>query len=329
MQLVLDSPGLTLRKKNTLFEIVSEKGSRDISPAKITSIAITATVVMHSDAVVLAVKNQIPILFFDRIGKPRARLWSPYFESIATLRRQQVKFSESPEASSWMMDVFLLKSEGQVETLRWMAARLKGHKATLDTVQSLIRQHSRQFENFREQLPEQCRNNVMGTEGNIARVYWQALGGALPREFAFSKRTRQPAEDMFNACLNYYYGMMYSIVEAGLFSAGLDPFLGILHVDEYRKPTLAYDLIEVFRPWIDQLLVQACLEKKVKPSFFTRNQHGLYLNAEGKAVLIPHFNDFLRSTRSCFNRESTVRNHVYHLAALLAQRIRGTVGPST
>lgn len=324
MQLVLDTPGLILSKKNALFEIIGEKSKREISPAKLSSIAITAPVVLHSDAVVLAIKNQIPILFFDRIGKVRARLWSPYFESIATLRRQQVRFGESVEGGSWMVDVFMLKSEGQVQCLRFLGQKQSSKKAQLDSVITLIKQQARQFEKYREQMPEEMRNQMMGTEGAIARLYWQGLGSALPRQYSFSKRTRQPAEDVFNAALNYLYGMLYAVVEAGIFAVGLDPYLGILHMDEYRKPTLSYDLIEPFRPWIDQLLVLECLENRLDKTFFTRNQHGLFLNKEGKAFLIPLFNNFLRSTRTYFDRESTVKNHIYFLAHLLAQRIRGT-----
>lgn len=327
MQLVLDTPKLQLTKKAGLFEVIGEKSKREISPAKLTSIAITAPVILHSDAIVLAIKNQIPILFFDRIGKVRARLWSPYFENIATLRRQQVRFAESVEGGTWMVDVFMLKAEGQIQCLRYLGSKLSKQKAQLDSVITLIKQQARQFEKYREQMPEEMRNQIMGTEGAIARVYWQGLGGALPRQYAFSKRTRQPAEDIFNAALNYLYGMMYSVVEGGIFAAGLDPYLGILHVDEYRKPTLSYDLIEPFRPWVDQLLVQECLENRLDKNFFTRNQHGLFLNKEGKAFLIPLFNNFLRSTRTYFERESTVKNHIYFLAHLLAQRIRGTAQP--
>ncbi|AEE53931.1 CRISPR-associated endonuclease Cas1 [Haliscomenobacter hydrossis] len=325
MQLVLDTHGLQLTKKGGVFEVIGEKSKREISPAKLSSIAVTATVILHSDAVVLAIKNQIPILFFDRIGKVRARLWSPYFESLATLRRQQVRFAESVEGGNWMVDVFMLKAEGQVQSLRFLASKVAGQKPVLDSVIGLIKQQSRQFEKYREQMPEEMRNQMMGTEGAIARVYWQGLGAALPRQYAFNKRTRQPAEDVFNAALNYLYGMLYSVVEGGIFAAGLDPYLGILHVDEYRKPTLSYDLIEPFRPWIDQLLVLECLEKRLQTTFFTRNQHGLFLNKEGKAFIIPLFNNFLRSTRTYFDRESTVKNHIYFLAHLLAQRIRGTV----
>lgn len=46
-------------------------------------------------------------------------------------------------------------------------------------------------------------------------------------------------------------------------------------------------MIEAFRPWIDRLLIQACLEKKLLKFHFTKNQYGYFLNKTGKAVLIP------------------------------------------
>lgn len=324
MQLVLDTPGLVLSKKENLLQVAGEKSSRSISPAKLSSIAITARVTLHSDAVVLCVKNQIPILFFDRIGRAKARLWSPYFESIATLRRWQVHFGESADATSWMIDLFLLKTEEQADNLTWLNAQSKRLGTGIASLTRQIRQQSRNFENFREQLPEECRNQLMGIEGNIARLYWQAVGAGVPAQYGFTKRSRQPAEDVFNAALNYLYGMLYAVVEAGLFAAGLDPHLGILHADAHDKPTLSYDLIEPFRPWIDRLLMTACIKAEVKSEFFTQNQHGLFLNKAGKAYFIPLFNDFLRSTRNSLNREASVRNHIYFLASRLAQRIRSS-----
>ena len=326
MQLVLDTPRIVLSKKGQLFHIKSEKGHRTISPGKLTSIAITADVILHATAVVLSIKHQIPILFFNRIGKIQARLWSPYFQSIATLRRMQLRFTESTEASSWIVDLMLLKTDGQVDNLDYLAKRKYGIFSLLSQTSKQLKQQKRLFEQYRNQLPEVCRRSIMGTEGTIARIYWQTIGGALPRAYTFHKRSRRPAEDHFNAAINYAYGMLYGIVETGLFAAGLDPHLGILHADAYKKPTLAFDVIEPFRPWIDRLIIEACVDNELKHSFFTKNQHGLFLNKAGKAFLIPLFNNYLRSERKWLGRESSVKNHIFFLAGRLAQRIRAVEG---
>ncbi len=325
MQLVLDTKGLEVIKKDGVFHIKGEKGSKAISPAKLDSIAITASVMISSDAIALAIQHQVPILVFDRIGKAKARLWSPYFESIATLRRMQARFIESPEAMAWMLDLFALKTEAQIDNLKYLKSRRSVLSLALGQPISYLRRKSRSFEEFRDKLPEECRQQVMGVEGTLARIYWQAVGNALPSRYSFQGRSRRPAKDIFNAGINYLYGMLYSVVEGALFSVGLDPHLGILHADEYNKPTLAFDLIEPFRPWADRLLVEMCMDKQLKESFFTKNQYGIFLNKSGKAFIIPAFNDYLRSTTTYLHQESTVKNHIYFTAGRLAQRIRAVM----
>jgi len=323
MQLVLDTKGITVSRKDGAFHIQGENGSRTFGPGKLESIAVTANVRLEANAVRLAIQHRIPILFFNRIGKAQARLWSPYFESIATLRRYQVHFAESPEATNWMIDLFLLKTDAQVSNLKYLKKRQMF--SALGPAIARLQVQSRQFENYRDVLIEECRQHLMGTEGQLAKLYWLGVGEAMPRPFRFRKRSRRPAEDFFNAAINYAYGMLYSVVEGGLFAAGLDPHLGLLHVDEFTKPTLAFDLIEPFRPWVDRLIIESCIEKKLQPVFFAKNQYGLFLNKKGKAFLIPLFNDFLRSKRTYLQQESTVKNHIYFLASRLAQRIRATM----
>ena len=322
MQLVLDTKNIRLSNKNSNFFVESEKSSRIISPGKLSSIAVTATIVLQTDAIQLAIQHKIPILFFGRYGKLTARIWTPRFESISTLRRQQVRFTESTEATAWMIDVFQIKTDGQLYALRYLQNLMPRNTGAISKAMQSIKQQRRQFESYREQLPDQCRKNIMGTEGAIARIYWQAIGNSLPRRFRFQNRSRRPAQDMFNAAINYNYGMLYSIVEGGIFSVGLDPYLGILHSDEYNKPTLSFDLIECFRPWIDQFLIRQCYEEVLQPIHFTKNQHGVFFNKAGKAVLIPAFNQWLRSKRKFLEREATVKNHIYYLAGRLAHRTR-------
>jgi len=98
----------------------------------------------------------------------------------------------------------------------------------------------------------------------------------------------------FNALINYGYGMLYSKTEQALFAAGLYPHLGILHADEYDRPTLSYDLIEPFRPWLDRLIVENILGAKVTSDCFETIEEGIYLNNNGKRWLIPEFNQWLQ-----------------------------------
>jgi CRISPR-associated protein Cas1 len=327
MQLVLDTKDLKLSKKRQSFLIIYKEGTEEekqhtLSPNKVTSIAITQNVWIAADAVRLAIKNQIPILFFDKIGKAEARLWSPYFQSIASLRRNQIQFAETPLATEWIVEILQLKAAHQIKNLQYLKNRVKAQNEQLSKAISYIKQKSKQLEDYNKQPISEVRNSIMGVEGTMARYYFQAISASLPTEYQFENRNRRPAKDKFNAVLNYMYGMLYSVVEGALFGAGLDPHLGFLHADEYNKPVLAFDLIEPFRPWVDRIVIELCLENQLLNSFFTGNQHGLFLNKNGKALIIPTFNEWQRQTKRFNQRDATHRNQIYHTAGLLASRLR-------
>lgn len=322
MQLVLDTTNIVLKTQKRSFYIEAKSGNRRISPNNITSIAITANVLLRADAVRLAIQHQIPILFFDNIGKAKARLWSPYFENLATLRRQQIKFAESNLSTQWIINIFYVKTENQIQNLQWLAQKRPEHRDNLLKAANIIRSISKKLNEFEGQLITDCRNSIMGVEGSMARIYWSAIGKAMPVPFGFEKRSRRPAVDYFNAAINYFYGMTYTVVESALFAAGLDPYLGFLHVDEHKKPVLAFDLIEPFRPWLDRLLMQKCLGEEINEKFFSKNQYGLFLNKHGKAVIIPTFNQFMLTDRQYDGILTTHKNHIFRYAGLLSKAIK-------
>ena len=74
--------------------------------------------------------------------------------------------------------------------------------------------------------------------------------------------------------------MLYGVVESAIFASGLDPYLGILHADEYKEPTFAFDLIEPFRPWVDALIAQLCREGLLEGKHFTPKENGFWLSKE-------------------------------------------------
>lgn len=142
-------------------------------------------------------------------------------------------------------------------------------------------------------------------------------------EYRFSGRSRRPARDAFNGALNYLYGMTYNLVESAVFAAGLDPFIGYLHTENYLKTSLVFDLIEPIRPLVDGLLVEMCQRKFLKEAHFDVNSSGGYrLSKAGKKLLIPTFNEYLRE-RIVFNGlKRTFRDHVYFYCHQFAKNLK-------
>lgn len=321
MQLVLDTNGLMVKKKNDAFWIISKTEKRLISPKRITSIAVTADCLLSSAAIKLAAKHQIPIYFFDYAARLQARLWSPQFGSIATIRRRQLLFATQPAATLWVIQLFQLKAQHQIACLNAMRRRKPGKSPEILQAIAELEKRVKAFDDFKGQLLDSCRNNIMGQEGIIAKAYWRLISPLLPQEFQFQKRSRRPAGDAFNASLNYLYGMLYSVISSAILAAGMDPFLGFLHADEYNKPTFTFDMIEPFRPWIDQLLIMECLHKNVKQAYFDQKEGAYMLNQAGKRYIIPLFNDFMEERIRFRNRDLSRKNHIYRFAGEFAQTL--------
>jgi CRISPR-associated protein Cas1 len=115
----------------------------------------------------------------------------------------------------------------------------------------------------------------------------------VPQTFRFKGRSRQPAKDEFNATLNYAYGILYSLVEKACVYAGLDPYVGFLHADNYNKKSLVFDLIEPFRILGDRAVVLLFTGRRVQKNSFESIPGGMALNREGRAFFIAHFNERL------------------------------------
>lgn len=321
MQLVLDTNGLLVRKRNNSFWVSSKTEKRTISPHRISSIAVTADCLISSAAIRLAAQHKIPIYFFNAAAKIEARMWSPGFGSLAKIRRKQMEFIHSPEATRWVIGLFQEKLRQQEACMRLMIKKRRS-KALLQTfTESLdsMKETSKKFEGVASTPIRNVSGNIMGIEGNIAKVYWRFLSASLPKSYVFPKRSRRPALDPFNASLNYLYGMLYSVTEGAALAAGLDTHVGFLHADEYNKPTFVFDLIEPFRPWVDKLLVQVCLEGKLQERFFEEIDDGIWIAKAGKRFLIPLFNDYM-NMRIMFNgRRLSRKNHIYRYAGEFAQ----------
>jgi CRISP-associated protein Cas1 len=134
-----------------------------------------------------------------------------------------------------------------------------------------------------------------GWEGTATRYYFQSLSAWLPPAYQFAFRSKRPAYDPFNALLNYLYGMLYPMVELGLMKAGLDPYTGVLHADEYNRPTMVYDAIEMYRHWSERVALELCRQDRLPPDAFTDTEReGVRLAAPGKGIVIEAFLSFMQ-----------------------------------
>lgn len=80
-------------------------------------------------------------------------------------------------------------------------------------------------------------------EAQAARFYWQRLFGDDFR--------RDRDEEGINALLNYGYSVIRAASARAIVSTGLHPSIGLHHRNQYNSFTLADDIMEPLRPFVD------------------------------------------------------------------------------
>jgi CRISPR-associated protein Cas1 len=304
--------------------VILGEQSRLISPDKITSIAVLGNAQLSSAALRLAAESGVPIyIYHPNHGKIASKMDSPYFHNLAAVRRQQVFFAVDVAATQWIISLFEFKTQFQNDNLKFLQNRKPQLSKTITQTIQNSEKWLLAFKKVEKILLEDARPHIMGIEGTIAKEYWALIGAFFNDPAIFGGRNRRPALDTFNVALNYAYGMLYNVVEQACFAAGLDPQLGFLHVDDYAKPTLVFDIIEPFRAWIDRLLLELFLKTLVLDAFFEPLETGgMSLSQKGKNGLIPAVNEFLNE-RTHFNQKRLTRQTpIFRFAGLFVHQLK-------
>lgn len=292
MQLILNTFGASLHKSGALFEIWVGEDKKKISPKKVQSILITTGAHLSTDAIQMAVENNIDILFLDKYGNPYGRIWHDKLGSTARIRRKQIELSMKPEGLMLGIQWIKMRLNNQVDFLikiRERRARLSSEiTVTINTLKNSLKS----FDQLAGKIEEK-RSTIMGIEGSSGKAYWKMISKFLPERFQFKERSRNPAKDEFNCLLNYSYGVLYGLVEKACIIAGLDPYVGFIHTDNYNKTSLVFDIIEAYRIFAEETVIGLFSAKKVNNKLFDKYRGGLSLNQDGKKVLMERFNIYL------------------------------------
>ena len=296
MELILNTYGVSLNRDNQGFVITTADGRQRIPAAGIKSIQISRGAQITSDAVMLAVEQEIEVLFMDKAGNPIGRIWSPRYGSISTIRKGQLNFTFSSEAVEWIKGVIAQKIENQQALMLLFN--------TADTPHANVDKSIRRLEDYRNKVSAEQGDIVndiaptlRGWEGLASKIYFATINSFIPPQYRFENRSQHPATDVANALLNYGYGLLYGKIEGEMIKAGIDPYVGIMHRDDYNRPVLVYDVIELYRIWVDYVVYSLLAQNVVTDEYYSVRPDGSYwLEPLGRRVLIQSLNDYMDET---------------------------------
>ena len=320
MELVLNTFGTSLNRDNEGFVITTKDGRQRIPAAGITSIQISRGAQITSDAVMLAIEREIEVLFMDKGGQPIGRIWSPKYGSVSTIRKGQLAFSLSHDAVGWIKGIILRKIENQQALLLMMLAKDSKTERSIKKAISRLEDYRNKVRQIDGEVVSDVAPALRGWEGVASKIYFDALNLFLPEEYRFALRSQHPATDVPNAMLNYGYGMLYGKIEGILIKVGIDPYVGVMHRDDYNRPVLVYDVIELYRVWVDYVVCSLLMQRAITDEYYSVREDGSYwLETLGRRVMIQSLNDYLAEVISLRGVSRSRIQQIFLYAQDLAQ----------
>lgn len=299
MQIFINTYGTYLHVKDEMFEIRVRESKQEkfktnhIAAHKVTSFVVSKGAAITTDAISLALKHNIDIVVVENDGHPMGRFWHSKLGSTTKIRKQQLETSLNAEGLKWVKEWICQKLENQSDYILDLAKHREKLKHELQSKSKKILEYRERILELQGSQVQEVADMIRAMEGNAGRIYFESLSLAIPKEFRFDGRSSRPAKDPFNAMLNYAYGILYSRVERVLMLAGLDPYVGFLHRDDYNTKSLVFDFIEPYRIYAERSVFGMFSTKKVNKSFFTDITGGVSLNADGKPALVENFVKYL------------------------------------
>ena len=173
------------------------------------------------------VKNNVAVILCDNKGMPTAMLQPLEANTTqAESLKEQLAVSEPMKKQAWKQ-IIEAKIRNQAGVLKRVGKNGNALKPLYDNVRS---------------------GDTDNREGQAARLYWMLL---LGRNFKRERDGEPP-----NALLNYGYAILRAATARALLGSGLLPNIGVFHKNRYNAFPLADDVMEPFRPYVDEIVLK-------------------------------------------------------------------------
>lgn len=196
----------------------------------------------------------------------------------ARLRRAQALAQSSGVAVPITRDLIMQKLSGQERNVRHVftdtaaadaiaSARERVAAApTIGDMRVLEAQAALAYWGSWRRLP------VTFPQNDLARMphHWRSFGARISPLTGSPRLSVNPA----NAILNYLYAVLESEARLAATAVGLDPGLGLMHMDTNVRDSLACDLMEPIRPVVDAYVLNWLVYQPLRRSWFFEERNG-------------------------------------------------------
>lgn len=202
----------------------------------------------------------------------------PVHPSDARLRRAQALAHESGASVEIARGLITRKLDGQEQLVRdGLGSIAAGHviaqarsaltqATTIDRIRLLESQAALAYWGAWKGL------QVSFPTRDLSRApeHWKVFGARVSPLTGSPRLAASPP----NAMLNYLYALLESEARLAVAALGLDPGLGVLHVDTPTRDSLACDVMEPIRPQVDAYVLRWITHEMLKREWFFEERNG-------------------------------------------------------
>lgn len=274
--LYLTEQGSSLKVRNNQFYVDLKDGTRKILPSDLLeSIQVFGTINITTRAIETCLKKGINLVYYSTKGSYFGRLISTNHVNVKRQRQQARIYYDEKFKIDFCRRITKAKINNQRVILR---RYYKKEDKSIELGLKEMKMMSRKI--------DACNTieEVMGCEGNAARIYFKCLGKMIKLEFQFNGRSKRPPKDEFNSLISLGYSIVLNEIYGKIESKGLNPYFGIIHKDREKHPSLASDLIEEWRAvLIDAVAMSLVNGNEIcKEDFYIDDSSGgVFLKNEG------------------------------------------------
>lgn len=314
-----DGTRVHVAKGRLLVDSASGVPQMSIPQRSVTRIVLTGNVGLSAGARSWALRNGIDVVCLSRRGAYQGQLVNTAATGNAARLLAQASYATDETAKLPLARAIVnAKIRNQIHVLNRIARR--------DPAQHLADTAAR-MRAWREETTHAAdTDELMGIEGAASAAYFDALAMCAPPTVDFNGRSRRPPLDVPNAALSYAYAILLGECVGALHAAGLEPSLGVLHAPTNKRPSLALDLMEEFRPLlVDQTVMALLRTRRLRSEHGTPGPQGesVWLSADGKKTVVDAYEATAQRsvTGALPGFSGSWRRHIHHEAQLMARAI--------
>lgn len=124
-------------------------------------------------------------------------------------------------------------------------------QAKISNQAALLEKQGQDVDNMKRWAAQVKSGDPDNYEGRASAWYWSRIFSTHIENFTRHRNGEAP-----NALLNYAYAIIRATVARALVGSGLLPTLGIFHRNQYNAYCLADDMMEAYRPFADQIVLE-------------------------------------------------------------------------